>query len=517
MNGKKNGSKAQTAGTMPGEAKGAQVTLAADDARRTSGGELLDMDQAIAILKTTRPTFYRWLRSGRLKGMKVGRQWRFYREDIDRFVKGQGPRIDLAADIDPLIDALRRRLSELGDKTPAFDGEGLVVAAVSLMIRLGVVMGASDIHLEPYEDGVRIRCRLDGVLHPAVTYDLRLHPAIIERWKAMAACDVRDRLRPQDGRVGLQVEGAGEPVDLRVSFMPAVLGESVTARILRREEVRLSVDRLGFLPRDCERLLHLLGAPWGAIVVTGPTGCGKTTTLYTCLAHLVRPSVKLMTIEDPVEYLIPGAVQVPLRVKEGMDFPQAVRACLRGDPDVLMVGEIRALEVLNMVLQAALTGHLVLTALHTDDAASALRRMIDVGGEPFLVADAVKLIVSQRLVRNLCPVCSVAAVPEPARLREAEELARRGGVAWDALPGKWRKHVGCERCRFTGYRGRTVIAEAMEVTPEIGAEVRRGAPAGEIRSIAVGQGMTTIAAHGILRAAIGETTLDEVFAVAPRT
>ncbi len=492
------------------------------ETRRTTappanGRELLDMDQAIAILKTTRPTFYRWLRSGRVKGMKVGRQWRFYREDIERFVKGQGPRIELAGDIGPLIRELRDRLGQIGAKAPPATGQEEVVEAVDLMIRLAVAMQASDIHLEPGEGAMHLRLRIDGVLHSGVTYDPRLHPAIVERWKALAACDIHEKVRPQDGRALVEFQGAREPVDLRVCFLPAYLGESLTIRLLRREEMSFSLGRIDYLPRDRQRLLKWLGAPWGLVLVTGPTGSGKTTVLYSCLAHLVGPARKLMSIEDPVEYVIPGIVQVPLREKEGVTFTAAVRAFLRSDPDVIMIGEIRGLEPLDLACRAALTGHLVLTTLHTDDAVGALRRMLDVGASAFIVADATKLIVAQRLVRRLCPGCSTADTPSDDGLRQAESLARAGGADWPGLAREWRRPVGCEKCRFTGHRGRTVIAEMLEVTPGIGAALRCGASAVEIRAMAVGQGMTTMAAHGILRAAAGETSLDEVLSVAPPT
>jgi general secretion pathway protein E len=251
-------------------------------------------------------------------------------------------------------------------------------------------------------------------------------------------------------------------------------------------------------------------------VFTGPTGCGKTTTIYSALAELVSECVKILSVEDPVEYLIKGVTQMPIRVQEEVTFSAAIRAMLRADPDVMMVGEVRNRETLEGCIQAALTGHLVLTTLHTDDAATALGRMVDIEADRFMVADATKLVVSQRLVRMLCAACSVPAEPSAEALAEARTLARQSGLDWESLPRRWRRPVGCAECRLTGYRGRQVIAEALEVTGEIAAAIRRGASTAEIRALAVGQGMTTMAGHGVVRASAGETSLEEALMMAPR-
>jgi len=483
-------------------------------------GELLDMAQAIELLKTSRPTFYRWLREGKIKGMKVGRQWRFYREDVERFLRGQEPRVDLPADLSPLIESLRRRVEALGAKDVAPPDASDVTRAVSLMIRLGVAMGASDLHIEPHpREGAGgavavLRCRIDGVLHPVAEFDIRLLPAIDERWKAMAACDVHEKVRPQDGRILVRLNDTGKPIDLRVSFLWAQLGPSLTARVLDPEVIpALTLDSLGYSPRDREKLLRWLAAPWGTILLTGPTGIGKTTTLYACLTHLASPERKLMTIEDPIEYFLPGVVQVPVRERGGVTFAVALRSFLRSAPNVIMVGEVRDFETLQIAHQAALTGHLVLTTLHADEAARALKRMVEMGSDPFVVADSTRLIIAQRLVRKLCPECSVEAQPPAGHLEQAASLARAGGLDWAAQPKAFRAPRGCALCHQTGFRGREVIAEALEVTPEIGAALRRGASVDELRTIAVGQGMTTMAADGLRRAAEGATSLEEVLRV----
>jgi len=509
------GKSGKRAARPPGKGTAAAPTTAAGKAPappapEADGRELLDMSQAIAMLKTTRPTFYRWLRAGKLKGMKVGRQWRFYREDIERFLRGQGPRIDLAADIGPLLRDLREPIAPYGPTFPAGAGGDEAMEAARLMIHLGAAMGASDVHVAAQSDGVHVRLRLDGVLHAAATYDARLHPAVVAAWKAMAACDIHETELPQDGRILIELPGISDTVDLRVSFLPAYGGEAVTARILRRDEIHLSFDRFDLAPPDLEKLLRHIESPNGVVLLTGPTGSGKTTTLYTCLGHLNRPEVKLVSIEDPVELAMDGVVQVAVRQHPSRTFPAACRAALRSDPDVIMVGEIRDAESANLCVQMALTGHLVLTTLHTSDAAGALVRLVEIGVVPFVVADATRLVVAQRLVRRLCAACSKPGTPDAGHLEEAQRLARTGGLAWDSLAKRWHEPVGCTACKSTGYRGRSLIAEMLEVTPEVGAALRRGAGAAELRTLAVGQGMTTMAAHGILRAAAGETSLAEV-------
>ncbi|HUT36947.1 MAG TPA: ATPase, T2SS/T4P/T4SS family [Planctomycetota bacterium] len=484
-----------------------------------AAGQLLTMRQAIELLKTSRPTFYRWVRQGRIVGTKLGRQWRFRRADVERFLAGQEPRIELRADLSPLIENLRRRVEALGAKDVAPPDATDIVHAVSLMIRLGVAMQASDIHIEPSRRAGRegtvgvLRYRVDGVLHPVAEIDARLLPALDEQWKTMANCDVHEKVRPQDGRIEVRLADTGQVVDLRVCFVPAVLGPSLTVRVLDASAVRLELDRLGYAPRDKERLLRALRAPWGTLLITGPTGCGKTTVLYACLNHLVSPERKLMAVEDPVEFLLPGVVQVAVRPQAGVTFATAVRSFLRSAPNVIMVGEVRDLASLQLVHQAALTGHLVLTTLHADEAARALVRMVEIGSDPFLVADSTKLIIAQRLIRKLCPECSVEAQPLASHLEQAATLARAGGLDWAALPKAFRAPRGCAKCHQTGFRGREVIAEALEVTPEIGAALRRGASLDELRTIAIGQGMTTMAADGIRRAAEGATSLEEVLRV----
>ena len=479
--------------------------------------ELLDMEQAIALLKTTRPTFYRWLRAGKIKGMKAGRQWRFYRTDVERFVKGQQPRIELVADIHPLINALTAKLAAAGGKQNGVNTGEPVAQAVNLMIRLGSAMRATDFHLESQTDGqisqLHLRYRVDGVLHTAVTADVRLLPALIEQWKQLGHCDVNVKDVPQDGRIVLDLDDSR--LDLRVCIIPTVLGENLTARFLRQGEAQRTLDQLPYSAQHRTTLRRHLQTPNGIVFCTGPTGSGKTTTLYACLQEVIKPGVKVMSVEDPVEYLLPGVTQVPVNQNVGLTFARVMRSFLRSDPNVIMIGEMRDLDSLQVAVQAALTGHLVLTTLHTSSAASALTRIMDIGLAPFLVADTAKLVVAQRLVRVLCRECSVAAEPTRSQLAQAQKLAQEGGLDWTTLPHKFRKSVGCAKCGQTGYRGRTTLTEMLEVTPAVGAALRRGARVDELHALAIKDGMITICADGIAKAAAGTTTLDEVYRYSP--
>jgi len=482
-------------------------------------GDLLDVDQALALLKSTRPTFYRWLRMGRIKGLKVGRQWRFYRADLERFVKGQEPRVELGADIGPLLQALRARLRAAGAPDGLPETDERTAQAVRLMIRLGLALRASDLHLEPVpqDDGrprTLLRYRIDGVLHEGPSCDARLLPALIEQFKRMAACDPIEKRKPQDGRI-LCTE-LGKSVDLRVCFLPAVMGETLTARLLVGVDVEFSLDAIGYPPADRARLLRHLSARGGLILLTGPTGTGKTTTLYACLRQLAKPEVKAISIENPVEYILGGVTQVQINLNGGLTYARAIRSALRSDPNVICVTEICDRDTLMLVIQAVLTGHLVLTTLHTDSAAAALVRMVNIGADPFLVTDTARLVVSQRLVRVLCPKCKRHVNLGAGQHAQVRELARQCGTTWEELPHRdFCEPVGCPNCAQTGYRGRVAIVETLEVTPEIAAALRRGAPVNELHTLAVSQGMTPLIADGLRRASAGETSLDEVLRIQP--
>lgn len=487
--------------------------------------EIIDMNEAIKLLNTTRSTFYRWVREGKVKGMKVGRQWRFYREEIERFLKGEEPQIDLPANIDPLIENLRERIKQFeGEDTPLPDEPKLspVVEAVNLMIRLAVMMKASDIHLAPLmkadntEKIAILRYRLDGMLNTIAEFDIRLLPPIISRWKILSNCDISEKQSPQDGRLVARVADTDGDTELRVCFLPTGMGESLTVRIMSSSAMfaLLTLDKMDFAPHDRERIMRWIKAPWGIIVVSGPTGSGRTTTLYACLNQIARPEVKIVTVEYPVEVLLPWAVQVPVQPNTGLTYAAALRAALRSDPDIIMVGEVRDDETLEVAQECALTGHLVMTTMHVNDSVHVLKRMLELGGALHVISASTKLIVAQRLVRMLCPDCSREYNPSSELLDQAAKIAYAGGLGWNSLPKNFREPVGCPKCRETGYKGRNLIVETLEVTQEIISALERGASDDELRSIAVEQGMTTMAADGIRRAASGETSLDEAIRVA---
>ncbi len=492
----------------------------------TKGGterrELLTMAQAIEILKTTRATFQRWLKAGRISGMKVGRQWRFEREEIDRFLSGEGaPLVESTVGRGDLFADLAGLFAETaGEPWP---GPGDVADLVMLILDLAVRRRASDIHIDPRAGAdpevalqdeaaeASIRFRIDGVLQPIATFDLRLLPALVARLKALADCDVRERERPQDGRAVIRA-GGGDALDLRLTFLPAALGECVTARILDPRALSFSFERIGLSGDNLDRVRAALAAPHGLILVTGPTGSGKTTTHYSCLSEIVRPDRKVMSVEDPVEYHLPGVVQVPVRSDLGLTFETLLRHVLRSDPDVVLVGEIRDRETMQMCCQASMTGHLVQTTLHTKSAVAALMRLIDLGIAPFLIAESTTLVLAQRIVRVLCPHCSVTCQPDPDVLEQALNLADAGCIVPASIKAEFRRPVGCPRCA-AGYRGRVGIYEALEVTPEIGRGLREGASSEELLCIALRQGMRTMAADGLARAARGETTIDEILRI----
>lgn len=479
---------------------------------------LIDMTEAIAMLKTTRPTFYRWLREGRIKAMKAGRQWRFYRADIERFLRGQEPRVELAADISPLLNDLEQRLQRVGAPVPpAAPDDDAVAQATHRILALAVAMHATDLHMEAVHVAGgkaqgRLRMRIDGQLHDQGTFDVRLLPALVERWKTLTACDPLQKQRPQEGRyIGTVV---GREVDLRVTFLPTLFGEAIAARLLRPDGLIIVLDSR-YDPHDVQRIKRALIQPWGLAVVTGPAGSGKTTTLYAMLMEINPAAHQVVTVEDPIEAAIPGVVQVQVRPAEGLTYAGALRTILRSDPDAVMVAEIRDRETMGLLLQAAVTGHLALSTMHADDAVAALLRQVDLGGDPSLVADTSRIIVGQRLVRRLCAECATEEAPTPEELRRAARTAFEGGLDWERLPRTFRKSRGCKACNFTGFRGRIPLTETLVMTDALAEALRRKASPAELRRIAVDAGMVTMAAAGTRLAAEGRTTLRELQRVLP--
>lgn len=385
------------------------------------------------------------------------------------------------------------------------EGDAPVIKLVHLIIQEAVTMRASDIHIEPFVDRVRIRYRIDGVLMERDSAPRRLLAAIVSRLKIMGSIDIAEKRRPQDGRIKILV--AGKDIDLRVSIMPTTHGQSVVMRILDRDNIKVGLQDLGFADDDFARFKTMVKRPNGILLVTGPTGSGKTTTLYAALNELNRPDVKIITAEDPVEYYLPGVNQCEVKAKIGMTFARIIRAMLRQNPNILLVGEIRDLETAETAIQASLTGHLVFSTLHTNDAPSAITRLVDIGIQPFLVASSVLAIMAQRLVRKVCPKCKMRYEP-PAHI-----LAGLGLRPELAKKANFMKGKGCNNCNKKGYRGRMGIFELMTLTTQIREMTFKGESTQAIRRLARKQGMRTLFEDGIIKAIKGQTTLDEVLRI----
>ena len=395
--------------------------------------------------------------------------------------------------------------AKIGTTNTLEEGDAPVIRLVHLIIQEAVQQRASDIHIEPFADRVRIRYRIDGVLIERDNAPRRLLGAIVSRLKIMGSIDIAEKRRPQDGRIKILV--AGKDIDLRVSIIPTTHGQSVVMRILDRDNIKVGLQDLGFGDEDWGRFKQLIKRPNGILLVTGPTGSGKTTTLYAALNELNRPDVKIITAEDPVEYYLPGVNQCEVKAKIGMTFARIIRAMLRQNPNILLVGEIRDLETAETAIQASLTGHLVFSTLHTNDAPSAITRLVDIGIQPFLVASSVMAIMAQRLVRKVCPKCKVRYEP-PAHLLNG--LGLRPEIAKKA---NFMKGKGCANCNKTGYRGRMGIYELMTMTTQVREMAFKGESTLNVRKMARKQGMHTLFEDGMIKALKGLTTLDEVLRI----
>ena len=383
--------------------------------------------------------------------------------------------------------------------------EAPVVKLVNLILAEAIKRGASDIHAEPYERVFRVRFRIDGVLYEVMTPPMSLKNAIISRLKIMASLDISERRLPQDGR--MKVKYKGREVDARVSTLPTLFGEKVVMRLLDKSNLKLDLTKLGFGPKALADFEEAIRAPYGMLLVTGPTGSGKTTTLYSALDRLNQPETNIMTAEDPVEFNIKGINQVQIRENIGLNFAAALRSFLRQDPDVIMVGEIRDHETAEIAVKAALTGHLVLSTLHTNDAPSAVTRLLNMGIEPFLVASSVILILAQRLLRRICVHCKTPVAVQPQALVEI------GLTPEEATSITCYKGLGCEVCSGTGYKGRIAIYEVMMLSPELRDTVLRGGSALEIKREAIREGMETLRMSGLQKLREGITTVEEVVRV----
>ena len=407
---------------------------------------------------------------------------------------------DVETRVDELdLDADVQQLKDLASEAP-------VIRLVSLIITNALDMRASDIHVEPFENRLAVRYRVDGVLHDVESPPKRLAAAVISRIKIMANLDIAERRLPQDGRIRLRVKG--KEIDLRVSTVPTMHGESVVMRILDKGGVALDFQKLGFLEDTLKSFLDVLMLPHGILLVTGPTGSGKTTTLYTALERLNQPDVKILTVEDPVEYQMVGINQIQVKPQIDLTFANALRSIVRQDPDVIMIGEIRDLETAQIAVQSALTGHLVLSTVHTNDAASTVNRLLDMGVDDYLLTSTVIGILAQRLVRKLCPHCKepYTALPEVVEQLGLARLA--GGTAVTLHHAK-----GCAQCGNTGYMGRLCILEMLPMSDPLRALVMKHATSGELKVQAQRDGMVSMYEDGMRKALAGDTTFEEVLRV----
>jgi type IV pilus assembly protein PilB len=393
----------------------------------------------------------------------------------------------------------------LSDLERAAD-EAPIVKLVNIILSDAVKRGASDIHLEPYEKEFRVRFRMDGMLQNIMSPPLKLKDAIISRLKIMAKLDISEKRLPQDGRIMLKmsVEGKKKELDYRVSTLPTLWGEKIVLRLLDKENLRLDMTKLGFEPESLAKFERAILKPYGMVLVTGPTGSGKTNTLYSSISRLNTTDTNIMTAEDPVEFQLPGINQVQMKEQIGLNFAASLRAFLRQDPNIILVGEIRDFETAEIAIKAALTGHLVLSTLHTNGAPETISRLMNMGIEPFLVATSVHLICAQRLVRRICSECAdVVEVPY-------QTLVDAGFTPEEARTVKIKKGKGCDLCRNTGYKGRTGLYEVMEIDDEIRELILVGASAVELKKKAIERGMITLRRSGLIKVMNGITTLEEV-------
>jgi type IV pilus assembly protein PilB len=415
---------------------------------------------------------------------------------------------ELQASLEDASDVeVLEELQEISAEALARQGEDApVVRLVNVVLMSAIQKGASDIHIEPYEKELRVRYRVDGILYNIMAPPMKYRDAIVSRVKIMSKLDIAEKRLPQDGRIKIRFNESGTPkeIDFRVSVLPTLFGEKIVMRLLDKDKLMLDMTRLGFEPESLEKFERAILRPWGMVLVTGPTGSGKTNTLYSSISKINTSETNIMTAEDPVEFNLVGINQVQVRENIGLNFAAALRSFLRQDPNIILVGEIRDFETAEIAVKAALTGHLVLSTLHTNDAPSTINRLMNMGIEPFLVASSVHLICAQRLVRRVCSNCKEAhAMPAPGLVQAGFTQDEAGSVT--PMRGK-----GCERCNNTGYKGRVGLYEVMEVTEELRELILVGASGLELRRKAIDEGMITLRRSGLRKVMEGVTTVEEV-------
>jgi len=384
--------------------------------------------------------------------------------------------------------------------------EAPIIRLVNGILREAVQARASDVHMEPYEKEYRVRFRVDGVLEEFMKPPLKARDAIISRVKILARLDISEKRLPQDGRImiALRINGKRRVLDWRVSTLPTLWGEKIVMRLLDKDQLRLDMTQLGFEPESLEKFQRAILKPFGMVLVTGPTGSGKTNTLYSAISLLNKPDTNIMTAEDPVEFQLQGVNQVQMKEQIGLNFAAALRSFLRQDPNIILVGEIRDFETAEIAIKAALTGHLVLSTLHTNGAPETISRLMNMGIEPFLVSTSIHLIVAQRLIRRICTNCI-----EPLEVPN-QVLLKAGFTQQEARTVKVMKGRGCERCNSTGYKGRTALYEVMEMNDVLRELILVGASSLELKKKAIEQGMMTLRRSGLCKIILGQTTMDEV-------
>jgi type IV pilus assembly protein PilB len=419
-------------------------------------------------------------------------------EDIVSFIdEGQAESVELEAEDESTLNLAA--LEKAAEEAP-------VIKLVNYILTDAVKRGASDIHMEPYEKEYRVRYRVDGMLATIMNPPNKLRDAIISRVKIMAKLDISEKRLPQDGRIMIRMmhNGRKKQLDFRVSVLPTLYGEKIVMRLLDKENLRLDMTKLGFEPESLAKFQKAIFKPYGMVLVTGPTGSGKTNTLYSSIAQLNKPDTNIVTAEDPVEFQLPGINQVQMKEQIGLNFATALRSFLRQDPNIILVGEIRDFETAEIAIKAALTGHLVLSTLHTNDAPATISRLMNMGIEPFLVATSVHLICAQRLARRVCQECKQPEDMSPQVLIDA------GYTPEEATTVKAYKGRGCATCGNKGYKGRVGLYEVLEVTDEVRELILVGASALEIKRKAIEQGMISLRRSGLIKVANGQTTLEEV-------
>jgi type IV pilus assembly protein PilB len=420
-------------------------------------------------------------------------------QDLEKVMAEIGEGVDEVEVAEEESEASLAELEHAAEEAP-------VIKLVNLILSEALNRGASDIHIEPYEKEYRVRYRVDGILHNIMNPPLKLRDAITSRIKIMAKLDISEKRLPQDGRIMLKLtkDGKKKELDYRVSCLPTLFGEKIVLRLLDKENLRLDMTKLGFEPESLQKFEKAILKPYGMVLVTGPTGSGKTNTLYSSIARLNTPDTNIMTAEDPVEFQLPGINQVQMKEQIGLNFAAALRSFLRQDPNIILVGEIRDFETAEIAVKAALTGHLVLSTLHTNDAPSTISRLMNMGIEPFLVATSVHLICAQRLVRRICTECKEEQNLPPQALIDV------GFTPEEAKTVKTYKGKGCDRCNGTGYKGRAGLYEVLEISDDIRELVLVGASALELKKKAIEQGMLTLRRSGLTKIAAGVTTIEEV-------